>query len=386
MVGGSQKDDKDSKYPSAGEIVIFQPEFDEFGGEERVILALSRELYQQGKAHSVLCYWDQIGLAKYAAWPLKVCALRPAMNPLSKMLSLRKCLLFLHKQGSPIPILFNIQSALHAGFALKKPYHLRIPDTYRLLGKPESEMKKATYLGNLSTRASDIIRHYVSGRGIRRASRFITNTAALRNEMQALYGRSAEVIYLGGFGDPHKYSPKRATSPIELFTVSRLQSNKRIDWILSALAEIERGITKFPEWRLHVAGVGPEQDTLQKMTNELGLSHVVTFHGFVSDQQLGDLYERSHLFLMPAKQGYGLPGLEALYRKLPVVVSEDSGVVEIFENTSWVSIARNGQPGFTAALKEMLLRVNHPEFFDIPLPNLPSEESWAREVIKYCGW
>lgn len=42
------------KYPGAGEIVIFQPEFVEFGGEERVILSLSRELHAQGKPHSVL--------------------------------------------------------------------------------------------------------------------------------------------------------------------------------------------------------------------------------------------------------------------------------------------------------------------------------------------
>ena len=41
-------------YPAVGDIVIFQPEFVEFRGEERVILSLSRELHAQGKQHSVL--------------------------------------------------------------------------------------------------------------------------------------------------------------------------------------------------------------------------------------------------------------------------------------------------------------------------------------------
>ena len=382
----NQKDQTQSKYPSPNDIVIFQPEFDEFGGEERVILALSRELHAQGKQHSVLCYLDQIGLSKYAGWPLRVYALDPGSNPVNKVLALRRCLDYLHRQGSPIPMLLNIQSAFHAGLAVKKPYHLRIPDTYSLLGfKPEGEIQDEE-AGSIKKKISDTFRHVATGRGIRRSNRFITNTAALRNEMQQLYGRSAEVIYLGGFGGPRHDRPQRDRVPIELFTVSRLQTSKRIDWILHALAEIKRDASKYPEWRLHIAGSGPERDALQQMSRDLGLSDSVIFHGFVSDEQLKDLYEKSHVFLMPAKQGYGLPAIEALYLKLGLVVSEESGVVELLENTNWVSIARSGKAGFASALKEMLLRVSQPDFFERPLPDLPSEESWAKEMIRYCGW
>jgi len=87
------------------------------------------------------------------------------------------------------------------------------------------------------------------------------------------------------------------------------------------------------------------------LSNSLGLGDAVIFHGFVTDEQLKDLYEKSHVFLMPARQGYGLPAIEALYQKLGLVVSEESGVIELLENTNWVTIARGGNEGFTRAMK-----------------------------------
>ena len=377
-----------TKYPDAGEIVIFQPEFVEFGGEERVILSLSRELYAQGKPHSILCYWDQINLASYASWPLKVNQLKPPRNLLKKVLSLRHCLQYLHKVGSPVPVLFNIQSAYHAGLGATGPYHLRIPDTYSLLGfKPDGECASTTSFAEmLKTWLSTAVRHVATRRGINKANHFVTNTAALRDEMGRLYGRNAEVIYLGGFGEPRTDLPKRANRPIELFSVSRLQSSKRIDWILNALAEVNQNAGQYPEWRLHIAGSGPDREALQNLSNSLGLGDAVIFHGFVSDEQLAGLYEKSHVFLMPAKQGYGLPAIEALYQKLGLVVSAESGVIELLENTNWVTIARDGKQGFATAMKEMLHRVGQPEFFDQPLPALPTEEVWAKKIIEYFRW
>jgi glycosyltransferase involved in cell wall biosynthesis len=118
----------------------------------------------------------------------------------------------------------------------------------------------------------------------------------------------------------------------------------------------------------------------------LGLAEQVVFHGFVSDAQLQALYTQSHVFLMPAKQGYGLPAIEALYQKMGVVVSDESGVVEILENTHWVVIARGGTAGFASAVREMLGRVAQPDFFNQPLPDLPMESSWAIKFIKRLEW
>jgi glycosyltransferase involved in cell wall biosynthesis len=379
---------QESNYPSSNEIVIFQPEFVEFGGEERVILSLSRELHAQGKNHAVVCYWDKINLASYADWPLKVYELNPRSNPYSKVFSLRKCLSNLSKNSAPVPVLFNIQSAYHAGLFVNSPYHLRIPDTYSLLGyQPDNlDIKPNNLTLMLHAKLLEKICHLATNRGIKSAKRFVTNTIALSDEMHALYKRKAEVIYLGGLGGQIANLPDRSQSPIELLTVSRLQSSKRIDWILKALAEINNDAKNYPEWCLHVIGSGPDKVALQQLSSTLGLEERVIFHGFVKDEELKNLYKKSHVFLMPAKQGYGLPAIEALYQKLGVVVSEESGVVEILGETHWVTIAKDGKQGFSSAVKEMLLKVGKDDFFNQSLPELPTEEIWAKKIINYFGW
>lgn len=373
---------------SQEDFVVFQPEFVEFGGEERVILSLCRELQAQGKPHAVLCYWDRINLAQYAEWPLKVVQIKPGSNPIARVLSLRRSLQSIARRGGPVPALFNIQSAYHAGLAAGAPYHLRIPDTYRLLTYvPEGTVPhKPSLARSFKTMGSKALQHMATRRGIQRANKLVTNTRALDREMHQLYDRNAEVIYLGGFGAPAAEVPQRAQQPIELLTVSRLQNSKRIDWILQALASIQKNAALYPVWRLHVAGTGPDSEALKALSAQLGLDEHVVFHGFVSDAELRALYARSHVFLMPAKQGYGLPAIEALYQRMGLVVSDESGVVEILDNTNWVAIARGGKTGFDQALADMLLRVAQPGFFEHPLPDLPMEKSWAIKLIQHLQW
>lgn len=377
-----------TNYPAPGDIVIFQPQFVEFGGEERVILSLARELNAQGKAHSVVCYTDSIDLASFASWPLKVHQLNPGPSPLRRVLALRSMLASLHKCGSPTPALFNIQSSYHAGLASATRYHLRIPDTYRLLvtGPEGLHIQRKTLIGKLHEMVATHTAHWATGRGIRKSNQFVTNTMSLSDEMAKLYDRKAEVIYLGGFGGPNEEVFKEFVEPVQLLTVSRLQTSKRIDWILHAMAQVLRNQSTYPTCFLHIVGGGPDEIALKQLSASLGLENFVRFHGFVADETLKSLYESCHVFVMPAKQGYGLPAIEALYQKMAVVVSDESGVVEILGNTPWVSVATGGKEGFTNAMQELLLRVKSPGFFDQALPALPTETQWAQNIIRHFDW
>ncbi len=370
-------------FPGPQDVVVFQPEFVEFGGEERVILALTRELHRQGKPHSVLCYRDGIGLAKYADWPLAVYELETSGRRLARLLALRRAMKALDRPGQPRPILFNIQSAFHAGLAVDAPYHLRIPDTYSLLGPPTSG--RASALAVFKQQLSGWLRDAITGRGIRRAKGFITNTQVLRDEMRELYGRSAEVLYLGGFGESAEDISKAAPPPVRLLSVSRIQASKRIDWMLRALAAMT-DTPGCPAWELHIAGSGPDRAALETLSVDLGLADKTVFHGFVSDVQLAELYASCHIFLMPARQGFGLPAIEAIYSRLAVVVSDESGVVELLANTPWAFIARGGEEGFAIAVGQALRAVVAPRFFDQPAPSLPTEQGWARQMILRCEW
>lgn len=365
-------------FPAAGEVVIFQPEFVEFGGEERVILALSEGLHARGLPHSVLCYRDHIHLARHARLPLRVHQLRPSGPGLARPLALRAALRRLHAMGSPTPVLFNIQSALHAGLSGARRYHLRIPDTYSLLTPTPTP-----FWDPLDLRLT--LRDHATGRGVRSAEQLLTNTEALSREMGQLYGRPARVHYLGGHGSTAAEAPARSQAVVHLLSVCRLQASKRVDWMLRALAQ-EDGQRDLGDWRLHVAGAGPQRDALQALALQLGIHDRVSFHGFVSDEQLEALYRQAHIFLMPARQGFGLPAIEALYRHSAVVLNRESGVSEILEGTPWVLIAESGERAFASALRAMLRRVREDGFFAQPLPELPSMQTWADGVIETLGW
>ena len=379
-----------ASFPAAGDTVIFQPEFVEFGGEERVILSLSEGLHAQGKAHSVLCYHDRIGLGQRARLPLQVHQLQPPSGGLNRVMALRHTLQRLQRRGDPVPVLFNIQSALHAGLAGlagQLPYFLRIPDTYSLLQLQSRDHDGTGPVQAPRTRDLLTPRHCVTRLGVQRARGFVTNTKALSDEMHTLYGRAAQVIYLGGFGQqPLAEPPARPIAPIELLSVSRLQVNKRVDWMLHGMADLLRHPQGEPPFRLHVVGTGPQAADLAALSHRLGLDDKVFFHGFVDDEELAALYRRTHVFLMPALQGYGLPAIEALYRMQGVVLNRESGVVELLQGTPWVVVTGGGQAGFTQGMRDMLHRASDPRFFTQPLPSLPTEQAWARQTIEAFGW
>ena len=133
-------------------------------------------------------------------------------------------------------------------------------------------------------------------------------------------------------------------------------------------------------------GSGGESEALRVLASRLGLDGSVTFHGRVSDARLEELYSRAHLFLMPARQGYGLPALEALSRGLPVVMHQESGVSEILKGTPWVELMQGEAETLREGIRRMAQRLASGELLREPLPKFPSESEWADEVCRHCGW
>src|SRR5205807_179559 len=176
---------------------------------------------------------------------------------------------------------------------------------------------------------------------------------------------------------------------LRMFSVCRIEANKRIDWILRSLAELEQAETPLStriDWRLDLAGSGSLIPTLQSMAQDLGIGNRVHFHGFVSDQNLDHLFSQAHLFLMPAVQGYGIPAIESLQRGIPILLHRESGVSDILLDTSWVRVLTGGPENVTTALAQAIEGVLTGRHHTVPLPSLPTEDEWAERVARLCGW
>jgi glycosyltransferase involved in cell wall biosynthesis len=70
---------------------------------------------------------------------------------------------------------------------------------------------------------------------------------------------------------------------------------------------------QFPDFKLVIAGDGPDRRRLEEKAAALGLLDAVTFTGLLSDEKLERLYRDCEFFVMPSMaEGFGLVYLEAM--------------------------------------------------------------------------
>ena len=225
--------------------------------------------------------------------------------------------------------------------------------------------------------------------GLRSGGNTIVTGEYLRAECRKDFGIDAHIVRMGGLVAPEAFRIRPITDELRLLSVCRIETNKRIDWILRSLAELEHAspsLSSQRAWRLDLAGEGSLVAPLTELAASLGIAGRVHFHGFVADADLQTFYDQAHLFLMPAVQGYGIPAIESLQRGIPVLLHRESGVSDILLDTPWATVLTGDPERMTATLACAIDSVLQGGHHNVPLPPLPSEEDWAEQVARLCGW
>jgi colanic acid/amylovoran biosynthesis glycosyltransferase len=171
--------------------------------------------------------------------------------------------------------------------------------------------------------------------------------------------------------DPNKIEVQRTGIPMQQFPFLERDFPKNGEWrFVQAGRLIEKKglpvtlrafstfLKQHPSARLTIAGEGPLFPDLQKFTRELRVTDRVSFTGFISQEQLREIYYRSHIFLHPSQTGRdgnqeGIPNsmLEAMATGLPVFATEHGGIPEAVENgASGVLVPERGDEVLARAL------------------------------------
>jgi colanic acid/amylovoran biosynthesis glycosyltransferase len=152
--------------------------------------------------------------------------------------------------------------------------------------------------------------------------------------------------------DPDKIKIQRTGIPLEEFPFRERSLPKNGDWrFVQAGRLIEKKglpvtlrafaafLGKYPKATLTIAGEGPMLGELQTLARELNVDARVSFTGFISQEQLRDIYYQSDIFLHPSQTGRdgnqeGIPNsmLEAMASGLPVFATQHGGIPEAIEN------------------------------------------------------
>jgi glycosyltransferase involved in cell wall biosynthesis len=381
------------------ERIVFVPFIHAFAGVERLILGLSRFLHENGATHTVVCFSQTIDFASYANWPLTVHELAPMRNPVAEGWALHRYLWGAYGRGSPPALLFDLKAAFYAGMFPAPGFHLHLTDPPGLLPADISKCApsfrkvypsfKRQQCPSLMDSVHGEIVHRINRRGVKSALSVIAMSDAIAAELRAVYSVEPKIVRPGVLLSPRSAFKRFRTDKLRILSVCRLEPNKRVDWILHALADLQSRsslLSKATAWTFDVVGGGSQEKQLQALASQLGISEKVVFHGAISDARLEELFADSTLFLMPAAQGYGLPALEALARGVPVVLHRESGVSEVLNETLWAAVISDGIERLAGAINTMLDRIRDGEISKSPVPAFPTESGWAREISTVCQW
>lgn len=115
------------------------------------------------------------------------------------------------------------------------------------------------------------------------------------------------------------------SSAFVLGTVARLDPIKNQPLMLHALKKV---LNRYPDTFLLIVGDGPERDTLQNLSDDLGITERVIFTGFRNDAY--KFYNIMDIFLLTSfSEGAAMTLIESMASSLPCIVTDVGGNPEI---------------------------------------------------------
>jgi glycosyltransferase involved in cell wall biosynthesis len=170
---------------------------------------------------------------------------------------------------------------------------------------------------------------FAGGRNVFMATGGATKPPSTRNpNIQWIFSTSLTKAELSAYANPKGEKPQG--NP-RLITVGRQEPSKNTHLVIKSLKIIQRD---FPEVRLDVVGNGSELINLHALTNKLGLSECVDFHGHVDHSTVLSLLQNAHIFCFPtASEGFPKAVVEAMACGLPVVTTPVSVLPQLVGNS-----------------------------------------------------
>lgn len=140
-------------------------------------------------------------------------------------------------------------------------------------------------------------------------------------QIQAIYGRSAQLLY-PPFNPSylrHSVKPIQPLPTSYFLFVGRLEPYKRVDLLIDVW-------NRYPiKESLIIVGSGSQQRMLE---HRIKNSHHIRFVSHVSDSHLSYIYRHARALIMPQMEDFGYTALEAAYCNTPVIAYTKSGVWE----------------------------------------------------------
>jgi glycosyltransferase involved in cell wall biosynthesis len=159
---------------------------------------------------------------------------------------------------------------------------------------------------------------WLERRAVRRADLVLTLSESARTDIEHAFGLPPAKIRVTYLGSPPLDPEPSPTEPYFLF-VGGTEKRKNLTAVLEAFKTIEG-------FELRVVGantVSPVHDARRDQSGVKWLGHV-------SEHELVELYRHATALVFPSRyEGFGLPVLEAMARRTPVIAANRSSIPEV---------------------------------------------------------
>lgn len=182
----------------------------------------------------------------------------------------------------------------------------------------------------------------------------------------------------------HPTKGKHNDGLLHLCSISRLEKFKAHDFIIETIASLPEEYRN--KIRLTIGGKGPYKDVLEKMVEEKGLRQIVTFAGFISDEELRDFYSEHDVFILCTREdkatnhveGFGLVFTEAQACGTPCIGTRAGGIPDAIDegNGGWLI-----EQDDTNALMDLFVSL-----IDNPQLLLQQGANARKRVDTSCNW
>lgn len=127
------------------------------------------------------------------------------------------------------------------------------------------------------------------------------------------------------------FNPSR---PVRLIFAGRLTEQKKPFDLMNALGKLAG-----KNWTLSVMGDGPLLLPTRRLAEQLGISHQITFNGWVTPEQVLNAFAEHDILLLPSSsEGLSVVGVQALAMGLAMILSEAGGNPELINGNNGVLI------------------------------------------------
>lgn len=134
----------------------------------------------------------------------------------------------------------------------------------------------------------------------------------------------------------------------------------RLEWY-KGVDDLIRGFTifasKHPEFNLLIAGTGPFEENLKKLSYKLGIQEKIKWLGRINGQEREEFYKNIVCNAVPSKywENFALSAQESLLRGVPTIGSKIGGIPEIVQDGKTGYLVSISSPDEIAVKLEMII-------------------------------